>query len=161
MNGVRLGAVSPEEYCAFIPESANNSMLHNESPTHYDSQGKEKSILSYDDCRIVSKSDDSIIVSNNNQISRNVPFESNGKAKLHQKVCDIGSNRDSYHYRSTKRKQTQICDSHTLVNVSFRDIIGHGQAKLRLDEALLPLALPRDLADSVLTGVCIQSQSSY
>lgn len=37
--------------------------------------------------------------------------------------------------------------------VSFRDIIGHGQAKLRLDEALLPLALPPDLAESVLTGI--------
>ena len=37
-------------------------------------------------------------------------------------------------------------------SVSFHDIIGHRQAKLRLDEALLPLALPPDLADSVLTG---------
>eukprot|EP00984_Skeletonema_dohrnii_P023095 scaffold12193_cov122-Skeletonema_dohrnii-CCMP3373.AAC.2 len=39
------------------------------------------------------------------------------------------------------------------INASFRDIIGHGQAKLRLDEALLPLALPPDLADSVLSGI--------
>ena len=38
-------------------------------------------------------------------------------------------------------------------NASFRDIIGHGQAKLRLDEALLPLALPPDLCDSVLSGI--------
>ena len=41
----------------------------------------------------------------------------------------------------------------TKQSVSFRDIIGHGQAKLRLDEALLPLALPPDLADSVLSGI--------
>jgi SpoVK/Ycf46/Vps4 family AAA+-type ATPase len=40
-----------------------------------------------------------------------------------------------------------------LVGVSFRDIIGHSQAKLRLDEALLPLALPQDIASSVLTGI--------
>ena len=39
------------------------------------------------------------------------------------------------------------------INASFRDIIGHGQAKLRLDEVLLPLALPPDLADSVLSGI--------
>lgn len=39
------------------------------------------------------------------------------------------------------------------INASFRDIIGHGQAKLRLDEALLPLALPPDLAGSVLSGI--------
>ena len=38
-------------------------------------------------------------------------------------------------------------------STTFADIIGHGQAKLRLDEALLPLALPPDLTDSVLTGV--------
>lgn len=39
------------------------------------------------------------------------------------------------------------------INASFRDIIGHGQAKLRLDEALLPLALPPELAESVLSGI--------
>ena len=38
-------------------------------------------------------------------------------------------------------------------NVRFSDIIGHSAAKLRLDEALLPLALPPSLARSVLTGV--------
>eukprot|EP00592_Proboscia_alata_P003912 CAMPEP_0194373310 /NCGR_PEP_ID=MMETSP0174-20130528/21735_1 /TAXON_ID=216777 /ORGANISM="Proboscia alata, Strain PI-D3" /LENGTH=341 /DNA_ID=CAMNT_0039152301 /DNA_START=126 /DNA_END=1147 /DNA_ORIENTATION=- len=37
--------------------------------------------------------------------------------------------------------------------IRFNDIIGHGAAKLRLDEALLPLALPRDLYLSILTGV--------
>jgi SpoVK/Ycf46/Vps4 family AAA+-type ATPase len=35
----------------------------------------------------------------------------------------------------------------------FRDIIGHGAVKLRLDEILLPLALPTNLADSILTGI--------
>ena len=40
-------------------------------------------------------------------------------------------------------------------DVSFRDIIGQGPAKLRLDEALLPLALPPDLAESVLTGTFV------
>ena len=43
-------------------------------------------------------------------------------------------------------------DSPPPIGVSFRDIIGHGQAKLRLDEALLPLALPQEIAESVLTG---------
>ncbi len=43
-------------------------------------------------------------------------------------------------------------DSPPFVGVTFRDIIGHGQAKLRLDEALLPLALPHEIAESVLTG---------
>lgn len=37
-------------------------------------------------------------------------------------------------------------------NVRFCDVIGHSAAKLRLDEALLPLALPSSLADSILTG---------
>mgnify|MGYP005848145281 CR=1 FL=1 len=34
----------------------------------------------------------------------------------------------------------------------FCDIIGHGQVKLRCEEILLPLALPRHLANSILTG---------
>jgi hypothetical protein len=54
------------------------------------------------------------------------------------------------------------CDSSPpppVVGVSFRDIIGHGQAKLRLDEALLPLALPPDIADSVLTGAWMKFAS--
>ena len=41
----------------------------------------------------------------------------------------------------------------TTSDVRFRDIIGHAAAKLRLDEALLPLALPSSLADSILTGM--------
>ena len=35
----------------------------------------------------------------------------------------------------------------------FSDIIGHASVKLRIDEMLLPLALPPALADSILTGV--------
>ena len=37
--------------------------------------------------------------------------------------------------------------------VRFSDVIGQNAAKLRLDEALLPLALPDDLVESVLTGI--------
>ena len=39
-----------------------------------------------------------------------------------------------------------------LVSTRFHDVIGHGAAKLRIQEVLLPLALPRDLTDSILTG---------
>ncbi len=35
----------------------------------------------------------------------------------------------------------------------FRDIIGHNAVKIRLDEVLLPLALPPLIADSILVGV--------
>lgn len=38
------------------------------------------------------------------------------------------------------------------ITTRFRDIIGHGSAKLRIDEMLLPLALPPSLAESLLTG---------
>lgn len=34
----------------------------------------------------------------------------------------------------------------------FRDIIGHRHVKLRMEEALLPLALPSHIADNILTG---------
>lgn len=35
----------------------------------------------------------------------------------------------------------------------FNDIIGHSEVKLRLDEILLPVALPPNLVDSVLSGI--------
>jgi SpoVK/Ycf46/Vps4 family AAA+-type ATPase len=35
----------------------------------------------------------------------------------------------------------------------FSDIIGHASVKLRIDEMLLPLALPPSLSESILTGV--------
>lgn len=51
-----------------------------------------------------------------------------------------------------KRKRVSRKYGDPPVKASFQDIIGHGAAKLRLDEALLPLALPPDLAGAVLTG---------
>ncbi|KAL7488828.1 hypothetical protein ACHAW6_014423 [Cyclotella cf. meneghiniana] len=58
---------------------------------------------------------------------------------------------------SIKKKRANFreesCDNLFIPSTKFRDIIGQGPAKLRLDEALLPLALPGDLADSVLTGI--------
>ena len=40
----------------------------------------------------------------------------------------------------------------TNVNTKFKDIIGHGGVKLRIDEILLPLALPQSMTESVLRG---------
>ena len=40
-----------------------------------------------------------------------------------------------------------------MTTTRFSDIIGHASVKLRIDEMLLPLALPSALADSILTGV--------
>jgi hypothetical protein len=40
------------------------------------------------------------------------------------------------------------------ITIRFSDIIGHGAAKLRLDEMLIPLALPSCLASRILTGKC-------
>lgn len=39
------------------------------------------------------------------------------------------------------------------INTRFSDIIGHGDVKIRIDELLLPLALPPSLTDSILRGV--------
>jgi hypothetical protein len=63
------------------------------------------------------------------------------------KVYDT-SNNDPCRPTSTKDQEK----SRVLVSTRFSDVIGHGAVKLRLDEVLLPLALPRDLADSILTG---------
>ena len=178
-SGVRPGAVSPEEcsmefvgasasasvHCdnSFAQDSANNSKFHVGSSTYNENQlGNSNeaydglAVNNRDNCLVGNES----MVNSNKQSSINLPFESSEKSKLHHKVSDRESTRGSCQQGSMKRKQSHSCDSPTLVNVSFRDIIGHGQAKLRLDEALLPLALPSDLADSVLTGVYVQRHSS-
>eukprot|EP00980_Cylindrotheca_fusiformis_P010113 scaffold2243_cov122-Cylindrotheca_fusiformis.AAC.29 len=49
--------------------------------------------------------------------------------------------------------QRKMQRSATTVTTKFSDIIGHGHVKLRLEEVLLPLALPQQLADSILIGV--------
>ena len=51
----------------------------------------------------------------------------------------------------TKRQQTQRADA--FERTRFKDIIGHGAVKLRIEEMLLPMALPPSVADSVLTGI--------
>jgi SpoVK/Ycf46/Vps4 family AAA+-type ATPase len=44
--------------------------------------------------------------------------------------------------------------SHMLETTTFKDIIGHGAVKLRIDELLLPMTLPKELKDSIfLSGV--------
>lgn len=43
--------------------------------------------------------------------------------------------------------------SFDVVQTRFSDIIGHGNVKIRIDELLLPLALPPSLTDSILRGV--------
>jgi hypothetical protein len=73
-----------------------------------------------------------------------------------ERSADVGTADDAergVHYEKTETKKKK--SSVLIPNVSFRDIIGQGPAKLRLDEALLPLALPGDLAESVLTGAFV------
>ena len=63
---------------------------------------------------------------------------------------------------STTRNEEIVCDhtanisrdhgNHSILKTRFSDIIGHGAAKLRLDEMLLPLALPMELSKSIFTG---------
>lgn len=58
--------------------------------------------------------------------------------------------------RSRPTQDDEREESDPLIDASlprFSDIIGHSAVKLRLDEVLLPLALPPDLADSILVGV--------
>lgn len=47
----------------------------------------------------------------------------------------------------------------THVTTRFKDIIGHGSVKLRIDEILLPLALPPSVTASILIGVRASSAS--
>lgn len=60
---------------------------------------------------------------------------------------DGASDEDSS--RKRKLPECNICFEKT----RFSDIIGHGAAKVRIEELLLPLALPPAVANAVLTGV--------
>lgn len=59
------------------------------------------------------------------------------------------SKRKHDHTYTTTTKTT----SDTFEKTRFKDIIGHGAVKLRLDELLLPLALPEQLTQTVLVGI--------
>ena len=77
------------------------------------------------------------------------PEEEAPKESLEEETTTVD---DGMVYNESKKKCCERSREVFIPNVSFRDIIGQGQAKLRLDEALLPLALPVALAESVLTG---------
>ena len=53
---------------------------------------------------------------------------------------------------NTKTKTNASANNMTST-VRFKDIIGHQSVKLRLDEVLLPMALPPSLSRAVLKGV--------
>eukprot|EP00804_Cyclotella_cryptica_P018524 CCRYP_004346-RA/>CCRYP_004346-RA protein AED:0.01 eAED:0.01 QI:312/1/1/1/1/1/2/962/338 len=96
-----------------------------------------------------------------------IDFERVKNIETNMEACFVRN--DSEHAQNYRKQQEQeeessvkkksanyredICDNVFIPSTKFRDIIGQGPAKLRLDEALLPLALPSDLADSVLTGI--------
>ncbi len=85
---------------------------------------------------------------NNDSIGENIDSRSNDEASNpNMEECSATIN-----VTNKKRKRPSRVYSDPTVRASFQDIIGHGAAKLRLDEALLPLALPPDLASAVLTG---------
>jgi hypothetical protein len=66
--------------------------------------------------------------------------------------CDTSTNNANDETSPARNASAQEKKNAHIPPVSFRDIIGQPAAKLRLDEALLPLALPVDLVESVLTG---------
>jgi len=77
------------------------------------------------------------------------------KENYNQRLKSINDNRQ----RDPQKQHQQYEDEKPQqfdkppIQTRFSDIIGHGQAKLRLDEMLLPLALPPSLAASILKGV--------
>ena len=68
--------------------------------------------------------------------------------------------RESNHQRLCKRKKPMVFDKPP-IKQKFSDIIGHAPAKLRLDEMLLPLALPPGLSNSILSGKTLHSFLNY
>jgi hypothetical protein len=53
---------------------------------------------------------------------------------------------------SPSRDRARTSRNHHLEQTRFADIIGHANAKLHMEELLLPLALPPEVAASIFTG---------
>ena len=64
---------------------------------------------------------------------------------------------DHLHHQQQEQESRPYFKAPNLIQTRFDDIIGHEHAKLRLDEALLPLALPPSLALKILTGEFAQN----
>ena len=131
-------------------EITNFAAATAESQSHAGAAGGDnnnnEAVIDNDDVFHDARSDD--INDGRNEISAAESSLTASGVSTHESHCeDDGQQYDSFAKKNKQSPNAQI------VNVSFRDIIGHGQAKLRLDEALLPLALPPDLANSVLSGI--------
>jgi hypothetical protein len=67
-------------------------------------------------------------------------------------VAGQTTNDDGQEETILQEPQQTKSKSKGIISTKFSDIIGHSHVKLRLEEVLLPLALPPQLADSILTG---------
>ncbi|GAX23459.1 hypothetical protein FisN_15Lh155 [Fistulifera solaris] len=81
-------------------------------------------------------------------ITESVIFSSSDSIDAHDEARPL-SKRKIHHTYSTSAKN--VFDS--FEKTRFKDIIGHGAVKLRLDELLLPLALPERITQTVLKGI--------
>ena len=60
---------------------------------------------------------------------------------------------DSSRCRTLRKRKQRSHKDVLLERTRFKDIIGHGAVKLRIEEMILPMALPTTVAQSVLTGI--------
>ena len=156
VDDITMRSVSPEECTSSSSTSANNA-------AGWEEQQGEEAVLPF---RIDDKGGENVRLLDSTATARGVDHIHNRVSECDE--SDIGENHQDdgnddgiATSAAAKQQQSHGFDSSSppsppppsLVGISFRDIIGHGQAKLRLDEALLPLALPPDIAASVLTGI--------
>ena len=154
-------SVSPEDIDIKIAASAgnNNSGGNNEASDHLMTAPPATNLFLVDgvEKRLEDKFDDlardnSTGVMHNNGENHHHEFQPPSLDYNPSAVSECGGKEGEFVPKSVKSPSSNRYDVPP-INESFRDIIGHGQAKLRLDEALLPLALPPDLATSVLSGI--------
>jgi SpoVK/Ycf46/Vps4 family AAA+-type ATPase len=65
----------------------------------------------------------------------------------------LSTNKMSLHHSENRFRQSNKRRKYTTDSIRFSDIIGHASVKLRIDELILPLGLPSDIAQSVLKGI--------
>ena len=67
-------------------------------------------------------------------------------------AVDTATRDDDDEYQQSNNKRKQSYDEN-FERTRFQDVIGHSAVKLRMEEMLLPMALPSNVASQVLTGI--------
>ena len=98
---------------------------------------EDNTVVSPDSAESISSSSSVILDPPQSHVDDETHMRPLSKRKIHHTYATTTSTKTAESFEKTR----------------FKDIIGHGAVKLRLDELLLPLALPEKITQTVLVGI--------